>query len=552
MQEKTENNKNKTEGFMKSVLVLMISQLLIKLLGFVYRVYLTNREGFGDEGNAIYSGGYQIYALLLTISSIGVPNAISKLVSERVAVGDNKGAHRVFKIALMTFGIIGLIGTLILYFGAGYISNVILQIPESELTLVALSPAIFFVTIASVLRGYFNGRDRISATAKAQTLEQIFKTVLTVVVVEIVVLLYGQNVTIMAAGANLATTLSVILSFGYLGLYYKIYKKNMITDIKENITYKAEKVTKVVKNILFVSIPITLSAIMSTLNKNIDSITVVRGLKKFLSDGEAKIQYGILSGKVDTLITLPLSFNIAFATALVPAIAAAIAKKEIQSASKRISFSLLVTIIIGLPCTFGMIIFAQPIIDLLFPNATSGALLLQISAVTIIFSVLAQTVNGALQGLGKIMVPAVSSFIGLIAKLITNIVLIQIPWIGVNGAAIGSIINNVLVFMISYYILARTIKLDVKIYKCVIKPILATAIMCICSYCLYLLLLGIFIPAKIITIISLVFAIVIYFMAIIALKIFTKEEIYMIPYGTKIYKLLERLGIYKENEKQAN
>lgn len=449
----------------------------------------------------------------------------------------------------MTFGIIGLIGTLILYFGAGYISNVILQIPESELTLVALSPAIFFVTIASVLRGYFNGRDRISATAKAQTLEQIFKTVLTVVVVEIVVLLYGTNVTVMAAGANLATTLSVILSFGYLGLYYKIYKKSMLSDLKESINYKAEKVTKVVKNILFVSIPITLSAIMSTLNKNIDSITVVRGLKNFLSDGEAKIQYGILSGKVDTLITLPLSFNIAFATALVPAISAAIAKKEIQSASKRISFSLLVTMIIGLPCTFGMIIFAQPIIDLLFPNATSGALLLQISAVTIIFSVLAQTVNGALQGLGKIMVPAISSFIGLIAKLITNILLIQIPWIGVNGAAIGSIINNVIVFLISYYILARTIKLDVKPVKYVIKPIVATSIMCVCSYCLYLILSSMVIPAKIVTIISLVFAVVIYFMAIIALKIFTREEIFMIPYGTKIYKVLERLGIYKEEEK---
>lgn len=86
MQAKTEKKTNKSEGFMKSVLILMLSQVLIKLLGFVYRVYLTNREGFGDEGNAIYSGGYQIYALLLTISSIGVPNAISKLVSERVAV----------------------------------------------------------------------------------------------------------------------------------------------------------------------------------------------------------------------------------------------------------------------------------------------------------------------------------------------------------------------------------------------------------------------------------------------------------------------------------
>lgn len=109
MSKGADRRSNKSEGFMKSVFVLMVSQLFIKLLGFVYRVYLTNRNGFGDEGNAIYSGGYQIYALLLTISSIGVPNAISKLVSERVAVGDSKGAHRIFKIALMTFGLIGLV-----------------------------------------------------------------------------------------------------------------------------------------------------------------------------------------------------------------------------------------------------------------------------------------------------------------------------------------------------------------------------------------------------------------------------------------------------------
>lgn len=113
--------------------------------------------------------------------------------------GDKRGANRILKIGLMTFGIIGLFGTLLLFFGANYISNVILQIPETALTLVALSPAIFFVSIASVMRGYFNGRDRISATAKSQTLEQIFKTVLTVAVVEIIVLFYGTNVTIMAA-----------------------------------------------------------------------------------------------------------------------------------------------------------------------------------------------------------------------------------------------------------------------------------------------------------------------------------------------------------------
>lgn len=352
MRVKSEKKPNKAEGFMKSVLILMVSQVLIKLLGFVYRVYLTNREGFGDEGNAIYSGGYQIYAILLTISSIGVPNAISKLVSEKIAIGDEKGSKRILKIGLMTFGLIGLFGTILLFFGAGYIANVILQIPETELTLVALSPAIFFVSIASVMRGYFNGKDRISATAKSQTLEQIFKTALTIIVVEIVVLFYGTNVTIMAAGANLATTLSVLLSFGYLGIYYKINKKEKIYREVQVTKRKPETAISIVKKILFVSLPITLSAIMSTLNKNVDSMTVTRYLKKVMTEKEATIQYGILSGKVDTLITLPLSFNVAFSTALVPTISAAIAKGDIKSASKRISLSMLLTMIIRTPMHF--------------------------------------------------------------------------------------------------------------------------------------------------------------------------------------------------------
>ena len=101
--------KNKKEGFMQGVLAIMFSQVIIKIMGLAYKLYLTNKDGFGDEGNAIYSSGFQIYALLLTLSSIGVPNAISKLVSERVAMGDSRGAHRIFKVAFVTFSIIGLV-----------------------------------------------------------------------------------------------------------------------------------------------------------------------------------------------------------------------------------------------------------------------------------------------------------------------------------------------------------------------------------------------------------------------------------------------------------
>ena len=157
--------KTKKESFIQGVLALMFSQVIIKILGLVYSMYLTNREGFGDSGNAIYMGGYQIYALLLTLSSIGVPNAISKLIAERLARGDKKGADRVFKIAFATFAVIGFIGTLILFCGARVIATYWLTIPECEYTLIALSPAIFFVSISSVIRGYFNGNECVIAIA---------------------------------------------------------------------------------------------------------------------------------------------------------------------------------------------------------------------------------------------------------------------------------------------------------------------------------------------------------------------------------------------------
>lgn len=398
----------KKEGFMQGVVTLMFSQILIKILGLVYTLYLTNRNGFGDKGNGICASGYQIYALLLTISSIGLPSAISKLVSERVAVGDSKGAHRIFKIAFATFAVVGLIGSLLLFFGANVIANNWLQIPEAEMTLVALSPAVFFVSIASVMRGYFNGRQNISTGAKSQTLEQVFKTLLTIIIVEIVAVLSNVSTEWMAAGANLATTLATFLGFSYLLLYYRTARREIGNEIKNSVNYKYERVSKIIKKILIVSIPITLTAIMSSINKNIDSFTVVRNLKNFLPEEVATAQYGILGGKVDTLTSLPLAINVAFATALVPAISAAKARKDKKTITEKTSFSLLLSMLIGLPCTVGMFIFAQPILNLLFPNASDGAVILQISSLTVIFTILDQTINGALQGYGKLMIPTIS------------------------------------------------------------------------------------------------------------------------------------------------
>ncbi len=537
------NKKTKKEGFMQGVITLMFSQVLIKILGLVYTLYLTNRDGFGDKGNGICASGYQIYALLLTISSIGVPSAISKLVSERVAVGDNKGAHRIFKIAFATFAVIGLIGSLLLFFGANVIANQWLQIPDAEMTLVALSPAIFFVTVASVMRGYFNGRQKISVGAKSQTLEQVFKTLLTIIVVEVVAILSNVSTEWMAAGANLATTLATFLGFSYLFLYYRSERKEVATEIKNTVNYKYERVSTIIKRILLVSIPITLTAIMSSINKNVDSFTVVRNLRAFMPEDQATALYGILGGKVDTLTSLPLAINVAFATALVPAISAAKAKGDNKTITEKTSFSLLVSMLIGLPCTVGMFIFAQPILNLLFPNANDGALILQISALTIIFTILDQTINGALQGFGKLMIPTISLATGVFVKFIFNITLIKIPSIGVYGAAWGSVACHLVAFTIAFALLRKNIKLNLTFSKFVVKPIIATVIMGICSYFTYLVLKGIIIE-RLATIVAILVAVIIYVLSVVILKIFTKEELKMMPAGDKIVKILEKIKIY--------
>lgn len=538
-----EKKKVRKETFIQGILALMFSQVLIKIFGLIQTLYLTNREGFGDKGNSIYMNGYHIYALLLAISSIGVPNAIAKLISERLALGDNKGAQRIFRIAFATFAVIGFVGTLFLFFGAHYIANNFLYVPEAEFTIKTLSPAIFFVSISSVMRGYFNGRQEMAATSKSQTFEQVFKTILTVVLVELAVFMTNQNTVVMATFATIATSLATILSFIYLFRFYKIARRDINVENKPGVETEKGSVKSIVKKILGVSIPISISSILSSINKNVDSFTVVRLLKPKLGE-KANELYGILSGKVDILTSMPLAFNIAFATALVPAISAARVKNDKETINNRISFSLLVTLLIGLPCTVGMLVYADGILNLLFPAESAGAMLLAISALTIFFTALAQTINGALQGLGKVKVPAIALGCGVFVKLIANLVLIPIDGIYANGAAIGSVLCHIVSFSIVYYTLRKTVKLQFKLHRLMIRPVLATIIMMIFSYASYLFIMNLASSIRLATIIAIVVAIIVYAISVVLLKIFSKSDILMLPKGEKIYNFLVKLKIY--------
>ena len=165
----------KKQSFMNGVLVIMFSQILIKVFGFIYRIVLTNFPQFADEGNSYYGSGFQVYTFILAIATMVIPNTISKLVSEKMAIGDKRGAHRIFRTAMYLFTLIAICFSLILFFGASFISTNILANPGVKYTLMALAPAIIFVAMSAVLRGYFVGMQNMMEYSKAQVIEQIVR-----------------------------------------------------------------------------------------------------------------------------------------------------------------------------------------------------------------------------------------------------------------------------------------------------------------------------------------------------------------------------------------
>ena len=533
--------KNKAPSFVMNVITILFAQLFVKLLGFAYRMVITNIDGFGDMGNGYYNFGFQIYTLLLSISSIGIPNAISKLVAERCALDDFKGAMRIFRVALVLFSLVGLFFSGIMFFGAEFISTYILDAPLAKYTIKVLSPAIIFVSVSSVIRGFFAGQQNMKATNTSQVLEQFLKSLTTIL---IVLAMAGAKPQYMAAGATLATTISTLLSCIYLFIFYSCNKKS----IKEKLTSApAAKIKgnaiKIAKTILMVSVPISLGAIVSSLNRVVDIVTVVRGVKIALASeftnatalaDEAVRLSGILS-KTDVLVNLPLALNTAFSTVLVPTVAAAFAKKDYSAAESKISFSLLVSIVIALPCTAGYMALSGPIINMIYPNATDGAWIFMTVAPTVFFSAMSQTIYGSLQGMGKIFVPALSVLAGGVAKLILNLLLIPIPSINIYGAPISSIVCQAIAFFVSFFVLRKNLPMKLPFGRYFLRPFISAVVMAGCVIGFHTVMKP-FIGNTFSTIISIGLGAAVYFAMVISLKVFEKSELASLPLVGRFFR----------------
>jgi len=259
----------KKQSFGKGVIILLCSQIIIKILGAVYRIVITRIEGFGDIGNSYYGSAYQIYLLLLAISTVGIPSALSKLIAEKAAVDDIRGAHRIFKTALVLFGVIGLFGSTVMFAFAEAMANGINN-PGVKYSLWSLAPSIFFIAIASVIRGYFQGYCDMKPQAHSQVIDQVGKCFFTIFLAYTFV---GKSPEVMSAAATFGATIGTIMSVAYVLFYYQRRKKDIWESVRKGKKAKLESRKRIIKNILVLSIPITFGALITSISLAIEAPT---------------------------------------------------------------------------------------------------------------------------------------------------------------------------------------------------------------------------------------------------------------------------------------
>ena len=416
-------------GFLKGTLILTIAGFVVKAIGSINWILLSRI--LGGEGIGIYQMAFPIYLLLLQVSSAGVPIAISILTAERLALNDYTGAKRVFNISFTMLTITGLIASLAMFFGADWlISSGIIQESRAYYSLIALAPAIFFVTWISCFRGYIQGYEMMTPTAMSQIVEQILRVV---VMLGAAAILLPYGLPEAAGGASLGAGIGAFGAFLVLLYYY--YKLPKAPTTGESFKGERESSKEVLSRLIWLALPISLASIMLPLTANLDLIIVPRRLLVAgFSLNEATELFGYLTGMAVPLINLATIITAALATSIVPSISHAFAKCDHEGIYDRTAGAMRLSFMGTVPFTVMLYVLAAPTVTLIY-NAPKAEMATQIVAFAIFFLGIHQVTTGILQGLGKPRIPVVNMAIAIIIKVILNWNLTSIPELGIGGAA---------------------------------------------------------------------------------------------------------------------
>ena len=548
------NKENSKKGLFVQAGILAIAGVISRIIGLLYRSPLT--AIIGDEGNGYYSTAYNFYGIVLLISSYSIPSAISKILSGKIAVKEYRNAHRIFRCALIYVAIVGLLGGLLLFFGADF-----LVVGRSATVLRFFAPTIFFFGFLGVLRGYFQAHRTMVPTSISQLVEQICNAIVSIVGAVILTGMVGEGDTSKRAvygaiGSALGTGSGVLIALIFMFVVYRLNSRNihrMIEDdAHEDISYKGA-----FKLILTVVTPFILSTFIYNVSTTLNSTLFTRILinVKGMEDSAVAYLYGIFSSKAMVITNLPIALASAAAAAMIPEISATLARDGLDVATKTISRVTRVILMISIPCSVGLFALAKPVMMILFPQKESldeASLLLMSLAITVVFYSLSTVTNAVLQGIGKIYVPVVNAFVSLIIQGVILAVLLLFTNLNDIALCIVTIAYSFMMCILNNFFMKKSLEFTVDVKKTYILPAISAAVMGAIAFGVHFvfsLVFGKFVSSwyftnLFATIIAVVIAIIVYFVVLIRSGGASEDDIRRFPKGATIVRLLKRVKIF--------
>ena len=534
--------------------ILAIAGIIVRLIGMLYRIPLANY--IGDEGNGYYSAAYNIYSIMLILSSYSLPVAVSKMVSARLARGQYRNARKILRAALFYATIVGGVGFCALWFGSVFFAEHVIKMPYSAYALKVLAPTVWIMAYLGVLRGFFQGHSTMVPTAVSQIFEQIVNAVISLLAAKSLFdlgvksnLVYGSteySYAFGAAGGALGTgagALTALILF--VGLYL-MYRPKMKRRIRKEQGTSAESYGMITSTLFLTVVPIIVSSSLYNSSTVIDNVLfgqIMTGL------GEAKqiaSQWGIYSGKYHLLFNIPVAVANSLSSSLIPALSRAVAEKDRKQTLNRIASAIRFSMIIAIPSAVGLAVLAAPISNLLFPGRDNTDLIKMTcygSSAVVVYS-LSTVTNAVLQGINRMKTPIRNAGISLVLHTVILFVMLRYLHMGIYGVLYANILFALFICILNARSIARFKRYRQEVKKTFLIPMVASAVMGAAAFGVYRAAYSIF-GNLISTGISVLVAVAVYFVLLILLKGVDAQELRSMPGGTRLSGLARKLHLMR-------
>ena len=542
--------KTKGQNYMHGAAILTVGVVIMKILGFIYKIPLGNI--LGDEGFSMFTSAYNIYYVFFTLATAGLPVALSRLVAEADANGQAKQEEKTFRVALVTFFVIGTVFALILWCFPNWLADNYLENPDAAPSIRAMAPSILLVCLVSAYRGYCQGNGNMLPTTVDEVLEVLFK-VISGLILASVIMSMGLGKPAASAGAIFGVSIGSVVSLLYMVVYkrknYSILAApytggRAYNDIPEDDD-EVDPALTIVRRIMTIGIPIALGACIMSLLNSMDSKLCMNRLQSAagFSYYEAKVLYGVY-GKAMTLFNLPAAFITPLTISIVPAISGAFARGHRAEAMKTAEDSMRMSAAIALPMGVGLAVMSKPIMELLYPNSNAaGPGLLSVMGIASFFVCLVLMENAVLQASGKERLTMLTLISGGVIKIVVNWFLVAQPGINIYGAPVGTLVSYFLMAAMDFVFLCVTLRQTPRMLRIFAGPVGASLLMGLSAWAVYglagrFLNTGSYLGLAAAAGLAILAAVVVYLVSVIAMRVITKEDMSLIPGGDKVAKIL--------------